>query len=46
MRVHAGELRVEMVDDRPRFTNRAGKVLVEPRGGPAPPGDPPRADAA
>jgi len=45
-RIHAGELVVEMVDDRPRFTNRDGKVLVEPRAGPPPPGDPPRADAA
>jgi len=46
MRIHAGELVVEMVDDRPRFTNRDGKVLVEPRAGPPPSGDPPRADAA
>lgn len=46
MRIHSGELVVEMVDGRPRFTNRDGVVLVEPRAGPAPPGDPPRVDAA
>jgi hypothetical protein len=45
-RIHAKELVVEMVDGRPQFTNRAGTVLVEPRAGPAPPGDPPQADAA
>jgi hypothetical protein len=45
-RVHSRELVVEMIDGRPRFTNRNGMVLVEPRAGPAPPGDPPRADAA
>ena len=47
-RVHAGDLVVQMVDGRPRFTNRDGLVLVEPRAGPAPPspGEPPRAAAA
>ncbi len=45
LRIHAGDLTVEMVDGRPRFTNRAGQVLVEPRGGP-PPGDPPQVEAA
>ncbi len=45
-RVHAGELFVEMVDGRPQFRNRDGVVLVEPRAGPAPPGDPPKAQAA
>lgn len=45
-RVHTGELRVELVENRPRFTNKAGLVLAEPRGGLAPPGDPPRAHAA
>jgi len=45
-RVHARELFVEMVDGRPRFTNRHGQVLVEPRAGPSPPGDPPQVSAA
>lgn len=45
-RVHAKELFVEVADGRPRFTNRDGQVLVEPRAGPAPPGDPPRVFAA
>lgn len=46
MRIHAGDLLVEMIDRRPRFTNRDGLVLVDPRAGPAPPGDPPHVDAA
>jgi len=45
-RIHAQDLSVEMVDGRPRFTNRAGQILVEPRAGPSPPGDPPQAHAA
>lgn len=45
-RVHARELEVELVDGRPRFTNRAGQILVEPRAGPPPPGDPPHVHAA
>lgn len=45
-RIHAGELHVEMVDGRPQFRNREGLVLLEPRGGPAPPGDPPQVQAA
>lgn len=53
LRLHAGDLVVEMVDGRPRFTNRVGEVLVEPRSGPppggppaGPPGDQPEAEAA
>lgn len=46
MRIHAGELFVEMVNGRPQFKNKAGTVLAEPRAGPAPPGDPPRTQAA
>jgi len=45
-RVHTRELVIEMVDGRPQFRNRDGAVLVDPRVGPAPPGDPPEADAA
>jgi len=45
-RVHRKELVVEMVDGRPRFKNRDGQVLVEPRAGPPPPGDPPQVSAA
>lgn len=46
MRIHAGDLAVEMADGGPQFRNREGMVLVEPRAGPAPPGDPPSVDAA
>jgi hypothetical protein len=35
-----------MVDGKPQFKNRAGMVLVEPRAGPAPPGDPSEVSAA
>ncbi len=48
-RIHAGDLTVEMIDGRPQFRNRAGMLLVEPRGtspGEDPPGDPPQAHAA
>lgn len=45
-RIHDGELSVEMVDGKPQFKNRTGMVLVDPRAGPAPPGDPSEARAA
>lgn len=45
-RIHAKELFVEMVDGKPQFRNRDGQVLVEPRAGPSPPGDPPQVSAA
>lgn len=51
-RIHSGELVVEMVDGRPRFSLPDGRPLTDPRAGPArtgpeplapaaPPGDPP-----
>ncbi|WP_432430670.1 DUF222 domain-containing protein [Salinilacustrithrix flava] len=51
-RIHAGELVVEMIDGRPRFSLPDGRPLSDPRAGPprvdleplapaAPPGDPP-----
>ncbi|MDZ7676909.1 MAG: DUF222 domain-containing protein [Acidimicrobiales bacterium] len=49
---HTGHLTVQLINGRPRFTNRDGHVLVDPRAGtdpprpPDPPGDPPWARAA